>query len=69
MKQVIDKNGAVLEGIHREPNGAISIKNDSQLQKAELEIDRINKMHNKVEDLQSEIRELKEMLKHLLKNK
>jgi hypothetical protein len=69
MKQVIDKHGAVLEGIHREPNGAISIKNDFQLLKAELEIERINKMHNQVEDLQSEIRELKEMLKHMLKNK
>lgn len=67
MKQIADKNGTVLQGLFREPNGGIVVNNIQAYERSLAEKAKIENMQNQIDSLNTTVKELADLIRNMVK--
>lgn len=69
MIKVVDKNGEIVDGLYRNADGSLIVKNDQQYHQHQKVKDILEKQQKAVVDISNELQELKRMMSILILSK
>lgn len=69
MKQIIDESGNVVQGLYRDDNGAIVVKDSAAMHKYKTQRNVLTTQKNKISDLEMRLDELSTLVERLLKER
>lgn len=69
MKQIVDEQGNVVQGLYRDDNGAIVVKDPAAMHKYKMQRNVFMTQTNKISDLEMKMRELSTLVDRLIKER